>query len=57
MEDFLAMGGYARFVWTAIGLTAAVLVLNVWSAARRFRKVRRDIAMRAAARDDERRQA
>lgn len=48
------MGGYARFVWTAMGLTVAVLALNLWLAARRYRRVRREIAMRAAAREAER---
>jgi heme exporter protein D len=36
MREFLAMGGYAAFVWPAFGLSAAVLVYNAW-AARRFR--------------------
>ena len=34
LKDFLEMGGYARFVWSAYGLTGAVLVLNWWSARR-----------------------
>jgi heme exporter protein D len=36
MREFLAMGGYAAFVWPAFGLSAVVLVYNAW-AARRFR--------------------
>jgi heme exporter protein D len=36
MQEFLAMGGYAAFVWPAFGLSAVVLVYNAW-AARRFR--------------------
>jgi heme exporter protein D len=36
IQEFLAMGGYAAFVWPAFGLSAAVLVYNAW-AARRFR--------------------
>ncbi len=32
--DFLAMGGYARYVWPAYALSAIVLVYNAWSAAR-----------------------
>lgn len=32
--EFLAMGGYARYVWPAWGLSAAVLVGNAWSALR-----------------------
>jgi heme exporter protein D len=34
MDDFLQMGGYARFVWPAYGLAFAVLAWNVWSARR-----------------------
>ena len=34
MEDFLHMGGYARFVWPAYGLGFLVLAWNVWSALR-----------------------
>jgi|APLow6443716910_1056828.scaffolds.fasta_scaffold960907_2 heme exporter protein CcmD len=34
LQEFLRMGGYAGYVWTAYGLTALVLVLN-WLGARR----------------------
>ena len=34
LKSFLEMGGYAQFVWSAYGLTAAVLVWNWWSARR-----------------------
>ena len=29
LEAFLHMGGYAAYVWTAYGLAAVVLVMNV----------------------------
>jgi heme exporter protein CcmD len=35
LQNFLNMGGYAGYVWTAYGLTSLVLVLNWWSARRR----------------------
>jgi heme exporter protein D len=35
LQEFLRMGGYAAYVWSAYGLTALVLVLNWWSARRR----------------------
>jgi heme exporter protein D len=44
MTEFLAMGGYAGYVWTAYGITLTVLVFNIW-AARRLR----DRALRRAA--------
>jgi heme exporter protein CcmD len=34
LQNFLEMGGYAKFVWPAYGLTALVLVWNWWSARR-----------------------
>jgi heme exporter protein D len=35
MTEILAMGGHAAYVWSAYGITLAVLVMNVWSARRR----------------------
>jgi len=29
MKDFLEMGGYAMYVWSAYGISLVVLVLNV----------------------------
>jgi heme exporter protein D len=34
MQEFLHMGGYARFVWPAYGLGFVVLAWNIWSALR-----------------------
>ena len=34
MQEFLSMGGYGAYVWSAFGLTAVVLVWN-WIDARR----------------------
>ncbi len=36
MKEFLAMGGYAAYVWTSYGVTALVVALNVWLARRRY---------------------
>lgn len=38
MTDFLAMGGYAQWVWGAFGVTFIVLVANVVAAGRRYRQ-------------------
>ncbi len=35
MSEFLAMGGYAGYVWSAFAITAAVLVGNLFAARRR----------------------
>ena len=34
LQNFFEMGGYARFVWPAYGLTALALIWNWWSARR-----------------------
>ena len=34
LRDFLEMGGYAGYVWSAYGLTTIVLIWNWWSARR-----------------------
>jgi heme exporter protein CcmD len=34
MEEFLQMGGYARFVWPSYGLGLAVILWNLRSATR-----------------------
>ncbi|NND59606.1 MAG: heme exporter protein CcmD [Gammaproteobacteria bacterium] len=39
MSEFLAMGGYAIYVWPAFAITAIVMALNVWLAYRRERAV------------------
>ena len=38
MTEFLAMGGYALWVWSAFGLTVIVLVANIFAASRRYRQ-------------------
>lgn len=43
MTEFLAMGGYAAYVWSAFGLTFAVLVINVLAANRRHAKALRAV--------------
>ena len=35
MNEFWRMGGDGAYVWSAYGVTLAVLVLNVWWARRR----------------------
>jgi heme exporter protein CcmD len=51
MKEFLAMGGYAQFVWPAFGLAAAVLVYNFFAAQRRHRQAISRLAMLAARMD------
>jgi len=39
MREFFAMGGYAVWVWTAYGLTALVMMVNILAARSRLRNV------------------
>jgi len=48
MTEFLTMGGHGGYVWSAYGITFAVLVLSGWAATRRHRQALRD-ARRAGA--------
>jgi heme exporter protein D len=34
VNQFLEMGGYAAYVWSAYGITLLVVLLNVWAARR-----------------------
>lgn len=43
MKEFLYMGGYGYYVWSAYGLGLLVLVLNVISACQRNRQARREV--------------
>lgn len=48
MREFLAMGGYAAYVWTAFGLTAAVLLINIVGAQRQARQTHARLRARLA---------
>ncbi len=39
-SEFLAMGGYGLYVWGSFGVTALVMVIEVWSLAARRKAVR-----------------
>ena len=38
VAEFFAMGGYAVYVWPALGLTAAVMIGLAWQSWRRLRR-------------------
>jgi len=46
LSTFLEMGGYARYVWTAYGLTLLVLAANLMIPLQRERAVRRRLQRR-----------
>jgi heme exporter protein D len=47
LMEFLDMGGYAFYVWTAYGLGLIVLLANLVEPIRRERKLLREIARKA----------
>jgi heme exporter protein D len=46
LQEFLAMGGYAFYVWSAYGLGLVILVWNVVAPRRRERQLRAALATR-----------
>jgi heme exporter protein D len=43
VSEFFAMGGYALYVWTSFGLTAAIVVLEVWQVRQHRKNVLRSL--------------
>ncbi len=50
LDTFLAMGGYARFVWPAYGVAAVVLIGMTVHGVAAYRRTRRDLDAAQAAR-------
>ena len=46
MSEFVAMGGYAKYVWPAFGITAIVLMVNLLAARRQLRQIRERLQLR-----------
>jgi heme exporter protein CcmD len=44
MSEFFAMGGDGPYVWSAFGITLAVLIWNIWSARSRLTRKLREAA-------------
>lgn len=44
LDSFLAMGGYAAYVWPSLGLTVAVLVGIAATSIARLRRAERSLA-------------
>jgi heme exporter protein D len=51
-DNFLAMGGYAFFVWGSYGMAAAILAVEAWQLKARRRhavtELQRDVSRRSA---------
>ncbi|WP_120510293.1 heme exporter protein CcmD [Photobacterium salinisoli] len=47
-SDFLAMGGYASYVWAAYGISALSLLILLWSSIRKSRRLATDIKNKIA---------
>jgi heme exporter protein D len=46
MSEFLAMGGYAKYVWSAYGISLVVLTLTVILTLRSFKATRSRVLKR-----------
>ena len=44
-SDFFAMGGHGLYVWGSYGVTALLMLVEPWLAARRRRNALRDAAL------------
>lgn len=44
MEEFLAMGGYAKYVWGSYGVSLIVLLTTVWLTKQQFRATYRQVS-------------
>lgn len=49
--DFIAMGGYAGFVWASYGAWLLVIGLNIWAARSSLADARRQAQRRLAMRE------
>lgn len=44
--EFLAMGGYARYVWSAFGISFVVLIAMLWLTRRQFNLTKQTLLRR-----------
>ncbi|MEK9743851.1 MAG: heme exporter protein CcmD [Gammaproteobacteria bacterium] len=52
MTDFLAMGGYALYVWPAYGISLITLVLSIVLPIRQHNRLRAEISVLASQRNE-----
>jgi heme exporter protein D len=46
--EFLAMGGYALYVWGSVGVCALALIVEPWALRRKHRRLLRSLRRRGA---------
>ena len=51
MMEFLSMGGYARYVWSAFGLSFAVIIAMLWLTRRQFKLTKQTLLRRIRGKD------
>ena len=52
LTHFLAMGGYARYLWPCYGITFAIVFLNIYWARRLLARARSEAKRRLAVREE-----
>ncbi|MEF9995555.1 MAG: heme exporter protein CcmD [Burkholderiaceae bacterium] len=50
LENFLTMGGYGFYVWSAYGMTALMIAVEIWQLRSRRAQVVADLSREARAR-------
>ena len=53
LSEFLHMDGYAAYVWSCYGLTAAVLIATEWLSRRSLKAAQRDAMRRVQMSDSQ----
>ena len=43
LSDFVSMRGWGLYVWGSYGVTAALMVIELWLARRHLRRARREV--------------
>ncbi|WP_426171632.1 heme exporter protein CcmD [Pseudoduganella sp. R-34] len=43
LQDFLAMGGYGRYVWGSFSVVFGLMMLEIWALGRREREARASV--------------
>lgn len=52
LSEFLNMGGYALYVWGSFGITALVVVFEIWEVRARRRAVLKSLCNETGSRGD-----
>ena len=52
-SEFISMGGYGLYVWGSFGVTALLMIMEVFQAARQHKSMRDSLRIQAASQEAE----